>query len=56
MLFVVTHLWYGTEDIDFEIKFLFSMNKVLQGLWLWLEVDLVTLSGLPLIQTKGLLK
>ena len=44
MFFMVTQFWYGTKDIDFEIKFLFGMYQVLQGYLLWLEVGMITLS------------
>ena len=42
-------------DIDFEIKFLFGMYQVLQGPLFWLVVDMSTLSGYPLLQTKTFL-
>ena len=42
-------------DIDFEIKFLFGMYQVLQGHLFWLVVDMSTLSGYPLLQTKTFL-
>ena len=39
-------------NIDFGIKFLFGMYQVLQGHLFWLVVDMSTLSGYPLLQTK----
>ena len=44
MFFMVTHLWYVTKDINFEIKLLFAMYQVLQGHLLWLEVCMVSFS------------
>ena len=47
MFFMVTCVWFRTNDIDFETKFFFEMHQVLQdqGYFFVARVSMVALNG-----------